>query len=274
MSACAVLVVDDEAAMRTALEASFRRNGWNVTTASGAGEALAKFRRMPCPLVVTDVRMPDGDGLQVMQGVREMAPETAVIFLTAYGTVTDAVQAIKEGACDYLMKPVSFDRLREAAERVLAIAGVSGKEKQRNASAPELIGRSPVFPSASRSGAPGGADRRRRIDRSGKRHRQGTGRATDSPRERAPRRAVRGRELLGLSGSSAGKRTVRPRSRRLHRCELGQAGKIRTGQAAARSCSTKWAKCRSSFSRNSCACCRSAKWIRWAAHGPCRSMCA
>ncbi|MBZ5698032.1 MAG: sigma-54 dependent transcriptional regulator [Acidobacteriia bacterium] len=145
MSTSAVLVVDDEAAMRAALEASFRRNGWDVTTASGAGEALAKFRRMPCPLVVTDVRMPDGDGLQVMQGVREMAPATAVIFLTAYGTVTDAVQAIKEGACDYLMKPVSFDRLREAAERVLAIAGVSAKEKKQAAAAPELIGRSSAF---------------------------------------------------------------------------------------------------------------------------------
>jgi len=145
MSASAVLVVDDEAGMRAALEASFRLNGWDVTTASGAGEALAKFRRMPCPLVVTDVRMPDGDGLQVMQGVREMAPSTAVIFLTAYGTVTDAVQAIKEGACDYLMKPVSFDRLREAAERVLAVAAASAKGKQQNASASELIGHSPVF---------------------------------------------------------------------------------------------------------------------------------
>jgi len=137
--------VDDEAAMRTALEASFRRNGWNVTTASGAGEALAKFRNTPCPLVVTDVRMPDGDGLQVMQGVREMAPETAVIFLTAYGTVTEAVQAIKEGACDYLMKPVSFDRLRETAERVLSSARISGKARQQNGATATLIGRSPAF---------------------------------------------------------------------------------------------------------------------------------
>jgi DNA-binding NtrC family response regulator len=145
MSSCAVLVVDDEAAMRTALEASFRRNGWNVTTASGAGEALAKFRTTPCPLVVTDVRMPDGDGLQVMQGIREMAPETAVIFLTAYGTVTEAVQAIKEGACDYLMKPVSFDRLREAAERVLAVARIPGNTRQHNGVAAKLIGRSPAF---------------------------------------------------------------------------------------------------------------------------------
>ena len=145
MSTGAVLVVDDEAAMRTALEASFRRNGWDVTTASGTGEALAKFRSQPCSLVVTDVRMPDGSGLEVMHGVREMNPSTAVIFLTAYGTVTDAVHAIQEGACDYLTKPVSFDRLREAAERVLALAGMPQKEKQPEAAAPELIGHSPRF---------------------------------------------------------------------------------------------------------------------------------
>lgn len=145
MSSCAVLVVDDEAAMRAALEASFRRNGWNVATATGAGEALAKFRTTPCPLVVTDVRMPDGDGLQVMQGVREIAPETAVIFLTAYGTVTEAVQAIKEGACDYLMKPVSFDRLRETAERVLSMARRSEAAAPSAGISAKLIGRSPVF---------------------------------------------------------------------------------------------------------------------------------
>jgi DNA-binding NtrC family response regulator len=145
MSSCAVLVVDDEAAMRTALEASFRRNGWSVATASGAGEALAKFREAPCPLVLTDVRMPDGDGLQVMHGVRELAPETAVIFLTAYGTVTEAVRAIKEGACDYLMKPVSFDKLRETAERVLSGAHIQRATNLRNPSATRLIGRSPAF---------------------------------------------------------------------------------------------------------------------------------
>lgn len=139
------MVVDDEAAMRAALEASFRRDGWGVTTATGAGEALDAFRRTPCSLVVTDMRMPDGDGLAVMRGVREMAPQTAVIFLTAYGTVPEAVHAIQGGACDYLMKPVSFERLREAAARVLAQAqsgllkGASAKQEQ------ELIGNSPAF---------------------------------------------------------------------------------------------------------------------------------
>jgi DNA-binding NtrC family response regulator len=145
MSAGVVLVVDDEPAMRTALEANFRRSGWSVATAGGAGEALAKFRSTPFPLVVTDVRMPDGDGLQVMQGVREMAPETAVIFLTAFGTVPEAVQAIKQGACDYLTKPVSFDRLREAANRVLSTARCNAKAKEPGAASARLICRSPAF---------------------------------------------------------------------------------------------------------------------------------
>jgi len=117
-----VLIVDDEAAMRAALEANFRRRGWKVETAIGVGDALAKFRSTPTTLVVTDMRMPDGDGLQVMHGVRTCVPDTPVILLTAYGSVPDAVQAIKGGACDYLQKPVSFDELEAAAQRFLAPA--------------------------------------------------------------------------------------------------------------------------------------------------------
>ena len=115
-----VLIVDDEAAMRVALEANFRRRGWQVATAQDVREALEKFRAAPTALVVTDMRMPDGDGLQVMQGVRMLLPETSVILLTAYGSVPDAVQAIKEGACDYLQKPVSFEQLAAATQRILS----------------------------------------------------------------------------------------------------------------------------------------------------------
>jgi DNA-binding NtrC family response regulator len=123
-----VLVVDDEPAMRAALEANFTRHGWIVTTASGTREAMERFRSSPCPLVITDMRMPDGDGLGVMQNVRAMAPDTAVIFLTAFGNVPEAVLAMKQGACDYLVKPVSFEQLRQAALRVLgnAAQGTTG----------------------------------------------------------------------------------------------------------------------------------------------------
>ncbi len=127
-----VLVVDDELPMRTALEASFSRQGWQVMTAGGTFEALARFRQSPCPLVITDMRMPDGDGLRVMQQVRALAPETAVIFLTAFGSVPEAVNAMREGACDYLVKPISFEQLKAAATRIMGLRtlrpSVSGAE--------------------------------------------------------------------------------------------------------------------------------------------------
>jgi DNA-binding NtrC family response regulator len=114
-----VLVVDDEAGMRLALQASFQRDGWTVETACGVSEAISKFERKHFPLVVTDVCMPDGDGFHVMRSVRSSAPETAVIVLTAFGTVPDAVQAMRGGACDYLTKPISFEQLQGAVKRVM-----------------------------------------------------------------------------------------------------------------------------------------------------------
>jgi two-component system response regulator AtoC len=153
-----VLVVDDDSGMRAALEARFLRHGWQVETASGAAEALEKFRRGLHPLIVTDIRMPgsasnrapgrtfggtsngtlhrsidgapgratdrfsDEDGLFVMREARALAPHTAVILLTAYASVPDAVDAMKDGACDYLVKPVCFEQLEQAAERILAQA--------------------------------------------------------------------------------------------------------------------------------------------------------
>ncbi len=117
-----VLVVDDEPGMRAALEAHFLRRNWRVDTAANASEALDKFRRVLHPLVVTDIRMPGADGFSVMRDARALAPHTAVILLTAFANVPDAVTAMKGGACDYLVKPVSFEQLEEAAERILAQA--------------------------------------------------------------------------------------------------------------------------------------------------------
>ena len=129
-----VLVVDDEAAMRTALEANFLRDGWAVDTASGATEALAKFRGAPCPLVVTDMRMPDGDGMSVLQGVREIAPETAVVFLTAFGSIPEAVLTMKEGRVR-LSGQADFVRQAEAGrasrDRELPSAGSAAKRVVR-----------------------------------------------------------------------------------------------------------------------------------------------
>jgi RNA polymerase sigma factor (sigma-70 family) len=97
-----VLVVDDDCGMRSALEARFLRRGWQVETAANATDAVAKFRRGLHPLIVTDIRMPGEDGLFVMRTARDLAPHTAVILLTAFASVPDAVDAMKDGACDYI----------------------------------------------------------------------------------------------------------------------------------------------------------------------------
>ena len=150
-----VLVVDDDCGMRSALEARFLRRGWQVETASNAVDALVKFRRGLHPLIVTDIRMPGEDGLFVMRTARALAPHTAVILLTAFASVPDAVGAMKDGACDYLVKPVCFEQLEQAAERILARARMQADATR------ELGGHAPSWLRAldrARQAAPSDAD--------------------------------------------------------------------------------------------------------------------
>ena len=134
-----VLVVDDDSGMRAALETRFLRRGWSVETACNASQAIEKFRRGTYPLIVTDVRMPGEDGISFMRSALELAPRTAVILLTAFANIPDAVSAMKNGAWDYLVKPVSFEQLEQAAERVLARSAGELAETR------ELVGHSPVW---------------------------------------------------------------------------------------------------------------------------------
>ncbi|MGA9527431.1 MAG: sigma-54 dependent transcriptional regulator [Terriglobales bacterium] len=138
-----VLVVDDEPGMRMALQASLQRVGWRVETASGSSDAIKKFTANPFPLVVTDIRMPDGDGLSLMRQVRHSSPSTAVILLTAFGSVPEAVEAIQGGACDYLTKPVSFEQLQTTVTRVMKQAA-RRPAKALNA-AGTIVGNSPAL---------------------------------------------------------------------------------------------------------------------------------
>ncbi len=99
-----VLLVDDEPGMRTALRANFLRHGWQVETAEGVRSAERMLDHKEFDLVISDVRMRDGDGLEVMEYARKVSPGSAVILLTAYGSVPEAVTSMRNGACDYLTK--------------------------------------------------------------------------------------------------------------------------------------------------------------------------
>ena len=144
--ASSVLVVDDEPGIRAALEANFARRGWDVETASGVQAATSALERRAFHLVVSDVRMPDGDGLEVMRSARKLAPSTAVILLTAFGTVPDAVSAMRSGAFDYMTKPISFEQLAERAERVMRQASeASAEAPEGSGPASNIVGTAPAL---------------------------------------------------------------------------------------------------------------------------------
>jgi DNA-binding NtrC family response regulator len=154
-----VLVVDDEPGIRTALRANFLRHGWRVETASCVRDAVRNFEGKEFDLVVTDMRMPDGTGLEVMRSARQLSPGTAVILLTAYGSVPDAVTAMRDGALDYLTKPISFDQLQATAAQVMHRAKELAIED--TAQAGDIVGRAPLLLRAiqrARAAASTGAD--------------------------------------------------------------------------------------------------------------------
>ncbi len=114
-----VLIADDEPGLRLGLHANFLREGWRAETVAGTNEALDALARETFDLVLCDVRMADGDGFEVMDAVRALGGHTAFLFLTAYGSVPEAVRAMQGGAVDYLTKPVCFDHLLSVALRTL-----------------------------------------------------------------------------------------------------------------------------------------------------------
>ena len=128
MSQQRVLVVDDEARMRRVLEIMLQKMGLETRAARNGQEALALAQRESFDLVLTDLRMPEMDGLALLDALRAQKVEAPVILLTAYGTVESAVQAMKLGAYDYILRP--FDV--EAVERVITRALTTERTRREN----------------------------------------------------------------------------------------------------------------------------------------------
>jgi len=108
-----VLVVDDEPSMRLALTESLRRNGYAVDQAANGQEAIERIATSKPWLVLTDLKMPRSGGLEVVKEVKKRCPNTHVVVMTAYGTVETAVEAMKCGAIDYLLKPFATEQLEQ-----------------------------------------------------------------------------------------------------------------------------------------------------------------
>jgi DNA-binding NtrC family response regulator len=106
-----ILIAEDEKTLREGLCQAFSEGGFKVAEAANGREALDKMERQVFDLVVTDLKMPGCDGMEVLKRARSLSEQTMVIIMTAFGTVDGAVEAIKEGAYDYIQKPFSIDEL-------------------------------------------------------------------------------------------------------------------------------------------------------------------
>jgi len=114
-----ILIVDDEAPVRSVLNALLRESGYGTLEASSGAEALARLEDEPVDLVLTDLRMPNVSGMQLLERVVARGDDTAVVVLTACEDLPMAVRAMKLGAHDYLVKPVQADQLLRAVEQAL-----------------------------------------------------------------------------------------------------------------------------------------------------------
>ena len=116
-----ILVVEDEVKMRRILEVNLR-DKYNVLLASNGDEALDIVKGNDVNLILTDMKMPGKDGISLLHDVKEFAPDIPVILITAYGTIESAVQAMREGAYDYILKPLKMDEIEVVVEKALSYA--------------------------------------------------------------------------------------------------------------------------------------------------------
>jgi DNA-binding NtrC family response regulator len=114
-----VLVVDDEESLRRVTQLRLQQGGYDAATAAGGVEALEALARSQRDLVITDLKMPGMTGLELLKKVRELYPEIIVLVVTAFGTIESAVEAMKLGAYDYLIKPVNNETLQFVVSRAL-----------------------------------------------------------------------------------------------------------------------------------------------------------
>ena len=114
-----ILVVDDESSITGALELHFRDHGYDVSTAFTAEEAETLLARRWFDLIFLDLRLPDADGIGLLEHIKQIAPETEVVLMTAHGSLEVTIEAIKRGAFYYLEKPFTFDQVLILAQRAL-----------------------------------------------------------------------------------------------------------------------------------------------------------
>jgi two-component system, NtrC family, response regulator PilR len=136
-----VLVADDEPGLREVLQITLRRQGLAVEAVANKARAVAAIERreFPYPLVITDLVMPDGSGMDVLKAARERSQATQVIVITAYSTVESALEAMRQGAYDFITKPFSPQELAELANKALEKSQIVSENRNLRAQLASLV---------------------------------------------------------------------------------------------------------------------------------------
>src|SRR5579864_2075224 len=142
-----LLVVDDEQPNLDSLERIFSREGYRVLLAASGAQGLELLRAEPVDVVLTDLMMPGMSGQELLRGVRAVAPEAEVVLMTAYGTVEAAVAAMKDGAYDFLTKPLKRHAVLKSVTQALEKRRLVQENKQLRAklagAEQPIVGQSP-----------------------------------------------------------------------------------------------------------------------------------
>ena len=140
-----VLVVDDEADIRELIDLTLLRMGLTAVCAGSVAEARAALASHDFQLCLTDMRLPDGDGLDIVRHIGEAYAHLPVAVITAYGSAENAVAALKAGAFDYLAKPIGLEQLRNLVQAALRLPGTEEAVGTAEQEGPELLGASPAM---------------------------------------------------------------------------------------------------------------------------------
>jgi DNA-binding NtrC family response regulator len=146
-----ILIVEDEKLIRWSIRSRLKEEGFQVEEADDGKEAFRLLHEEECDLMLLDHRLPDTTGMEILERVHHDAPELSVVMMTAYGTVQDAVQAMKLGAFDYLTKPVNLDELVVIVQKALETTRLRREvhrlrsERRETHGRVQLIGKSPAM---------------------------------------------------------------------------------------------------------------------------------
>ena len=151
-----VLLVEDKDSLRQMLATALKKAGYSVEEAADGSRAAERIRKQPYHLVITDLKLPELSGIEVLKLQKEIDPTVPVLIMTGYGTIEEAVEAMKAGAFDFIQKPVDIPHLfllveRAIEQRRLLLENILLKEEfQTHYGIPKIIGESPAIQTVSR----------------------------------------------------------------------------------------------------------------------------